>query len=63
MYVRVYSPAGEPFDVTRERADVLILESGWTQSAPTQSTPITATPLITAEPSTRKGSRRRKRTE
>ncbi|QGH74813.1 hypothetical protein MAL1_00066 [Bacteriophage DSS3_MAL1] len=34
MYVRVYAPNGEPFDVTRERADRLILQDGWTQSAP-----------------------------
>lgn len=34
MYVRVYDPSGEPFDVTRERADRLILQEGWTQSKP-----------------------------
>lgn len=34
MYVRVYAPNGEPFDVPRERADRLILQDGWTQSAP-----------------------------
>lgn len=32
MYVRVYAPDGEPFDVPRERADTLILQNGWTQS-------------------------------
>lgn len=31
MYVRVYAPNGEPFDVTRECADRLILQEGWTQ--------------------------------
>lgn len=31
MYVRVYSPNGEPFDVTRDRANRLILDDGWTQ--------------------------------
>ncbi|UVD36469.1 hypothetical protein RCXUPER_51 [Rhodobacter phage RcXuper] len=34
MYVRVYAPNGEPFDVSRDRADHLILACGWTQSAP-----------------------------
>lgn len=34
MYVRVYAPNGEPFDVSRERADHLILTCGWTQTAP-----------------------------
>lgn len=34
MYVRVYAPNGEPFDVSRDRADHLILTCGWTQSAP-----------------------------
>lgn len=34
MYVRVYAPNGEPFDVTRERADRLILQDGWTQTKP-----------------------------
>lgn len=34
MYVRVYAPNGEPFDVSRERADQLILNEGWTQTAP-----------------------------
>ncbi|WNL50642.1 hypothetical protein RPALISO_53 [Ruegeria phage RpAliso] len=34
MYVRVYAPNGEPFDVTRERADSLILQHGWTQTRP-----------------------------
>lgn len=32
MYVRVYAPDGEPFDVSRERADHLILNCGWTQT-------------------------------
>ena len=32
MYVRVYDPNSEPFDVTRDRADRLILQDGWTQS-------------------------------
>ena len=35
MYVRVYSPEGEPFEVTRDRADRLILQNGWTQTRPT----------------------------
>jgi hypothetical protein len=34
MYHRVYAPDGEPFDVTRERADSLILQEGWTQNPP-----------------------------
>lgn len=46
MYVRVYAPNGEPFDVTRERADTLLLQEGWTQ------TPIVTepSPTQTAEP-------------
>ncbi len=39
MYIRVYAPDGEPFDVTRERADRLILQEGWTQT-PTSPAPI-----------------------
>jgi len=40
MYHRVYSPDGEPFDVhSRDRADHLILERGWTQSPVTVETP------------------------
>lgn len=35
MATRVYSPAGEPFDIPRrDLADKLILEDGWTQTAP-----------------------------
>lgn len=34
MYVRVYAPDGEPFDVSRERADHLLLNCGWTQTQP-----------------------------
>lgn len=34
MYHRVYAPDGEPFDVTREKADSLILQEGWTQNPP-----------------------------
>jgi hypothetical protein len=34
MYVMVYAPNGEPFEVTRDRADRLILQEGWTQSQP-----------------------------
>lgn len=34
MYVRVYAQSGEPFDVSRERADHLILNCGWTQTPP-----------------------------
>lgn len=34
MYVRVFSPEGEPFEVTRDRADRLILQNGWTQTRP-----------------------------
>jgi len=36
MSTRVYSPAGEPFDIPRrDLADKLILQEGWTQTAPT----------------------------
>lgn len=35
MPTRVYSPTGEPFDIPRrDLADKLILEEGWTQTAP-----------------------------
>lgn len=34
MYIRVYAPDGEAFDVPRERADKLILQDGWTQTPP-----------------------------
>lgn len=35
MAHRVYSPAGEPFDIPRrDLADKLILEDNWTQTAP-----------------------------
>jgi len=34
MYVRVFAPDGEPFEVSRDRADYLILECGWTQTPP-----------------------------
>ncbi len=35
MAHRVYSPAGEPFDIPRrDTADKLILEDNWTQTAP-----------------------------
>ena len=35
MATRVYSPAGEPFDIPRrDLADKLILEKGWTQTPP-----------------------------
>ena len=37
MYVRVYSPEGELFEVPRDRADRLILQDGWTQSPVTKS--------------------------
>lgn len=40
MAVRVYSPNGEPFDISRrELADKLILEDGWTQTPPKETTP------------------------
>jgi len=35
MATRVYSPAGEPFDIPRrDLADKLILQDGWTQTPP-----------------------------
>jgi hypothetical protein len=39
MYVRVFSPAGEMFEVIRERADHLLLIEGWTQTAPRDAEP------------------------
>lgn len=47
MYVRVYSPDGEMFEVTRDRADQLILEQGWTQTPQVSST---AAPAETTAP-------------
>lgn len=36
-YVTVYSPKGEKFEVaSRDRADKLILEDGWTQTPPVE---------------------------
>jgi hypothetical protein len=49
MYVKVYAPNGEPFEVTRDRADRLILNEGWTQTAPT----ITEMPVETPKPRSR----------
>jgi len=41
MPTRVYSPAGEPFDIPRrDLADKLILNEGWTQTAPVVETPV-----------------------
>lgn len=40
MYVRIFSPDGEPFEVSRERANNLILNEGWTQTAPTITIPV-----------------------
>lgn len=34
VYKTVYSPEGECFEVIRDRANHLILQHGWTQSAP-----------------------------
>lgn len=39
MYVHVYSPDGELFEVPRYIADKLILEENWTQ------TPVTVAPV------------------
>jgi hypothetical protein len=39
-YVTVYSPKGEKFEVaSRDRADKLILEEGWTQNPPVEEKP------------------------
>jgi hypothetical protein len=35
MYVRVFSLEGKMFEVTRERANKLLLQHGWTQTKPT----------------------------
>lgn len=52
MYVRVYSPEGEPFDVPQDRASNLILLNGWTQSmpkvAPVEETPVEETEVTVA---------------
>lgn len=51
MYTRVYAPNGEPFDVTRERADTCILNLGWTQTPPVQVEPaeVTSEEIIVEE--------------
>lgn len=54
MYVRVYAPNGEPFDVSRDRADTLILENGWTQTAP-----VAADAEAAEDKSTRRRARRK----
>ena len=39
-YVTVYSPDGQKFEVaSRDRADKLILEEGWTQNPPVEEKP------------------------
>lgn len=53
MYVRVYAPNGEPFDVSRDRADHLILNAGWTQSVPEDS-PVEQADVEVEKPSRRK---------
>ncbi|QJA42950.1 hypothetical protein [Phaeobacter phage MD18] len=64
MYVRVYAPDGEPFDVPRERADRLILLQGWTQSAPIDVEPsredVTSSEKKTRNNRARRGARARK---
>lgn len=56
MYVRVYAPSGEPFDVSRDRADHLILNAGWTQSVPEDS------PVEPSDDTVEKPSRRKRKT-
>ncbi len=34
MYCKIYAPNGEAFEVSRERADRLVLQEGWTQTKP-----------------------------
>ena len=39
-YVTVYSPDGKKFEVaSRDRADKLLLEEGWTQTPPVEEKP------------------------
>ena len=47
MYCKVYAPNGEPFEVSRDRADTLVLEEGWTQTKPTF---VTVEPAVDVEP-------------
>jgi len=49
VYFRVYSPDGEPFDVTRDRADKLLLEEGWTQTPASVDTPFDQEPITEDE--------------
>lgn len=52
-YVTVYSPDGKKFEVaSRDRADKLILQEGWTQ-----------TPPVVAEEAPKKTTRRKKKEE
>lgn len=58
MATRVYSPAGEPFDIPRrDLADKLILEEGWTQTAPVP------TPVQEEEPAPKPKRRSRRETK
>ena len=34
MYCKIYAPNGEAFEVSRERANKLVLQEGWTQTKP-----------------------------
>ena len=34
MYITVYAPDGKMFEVSRDRADKLLLDAGWTQTRP-----------------------------
>ena len=34
MYCKIYDPKGEAFEVSRERANRLVLQEGWTQTKP-----------------------------
>lgn len=53
LYIRVYAPDGEPFDVIRDVADNVLLNLGWTQmpTSPTEEIvpPVAHTPKNDAE--------------
>ena len=51
MYCKVYAPNGEPFEVSRDRADKLVLEEGWTQTKPefVPVAPVVDEPVVDVE--------------
>ena len=63
MYVLVYSPDGEPFEVTRDRADHLLLNEGWTQTKPKIKESVEDLPLFSSKPKRRPSKRYKQSSE